>query len=76
MNAALVVEIYVPGGVAWLATADAWVKVQPLPGVTSGHLGLITTIKLEIYNTAHNVIEIQAPSVITLGQTLICNISK
>ena len=40
MNASLVVEIDVSGGVAWLAAADAGVEVQPLPGVTSGYLRL------------------------------------
>lgn len=38
VDAALVVEIDVSGGVARLAAADAGVKVQPLPGVTSGNL--------------------------------------
>lgn len=37
VDAALVVEIDVSGGVARLAAADAGVKVQPLPGVTSGN---------------------------------------
>ena len=38
MNASLVVEINVSGGVAWFAAADAGIEVQPLPGVTSGYL--------------------------------------
>jgi hypothetical protein len=38
VDAALVVEIDVPGGVAGLAAPNAGIKVKPLPGVTTRHL--------------------------------------
>jgi hypothetical protein len=38
VDAALVVEIDVPGGVAGLAAPNAGIKVKPLPSVTTRHL--------------------------------------
>jgi hypothetical protein len=38
VNAALVVQVDVPGRVAGLPAPDAGVEVEPLPRVTSGHL--------------------------------------
>ena len=40
VDASLVVEIDVPGGVAWFATPNAGIEVKPLPGVATRHLQL------------------------------------
>ena len=38
MDAALVVQVDVPGGVAALAASDAGVEVKPFPGVAARYL--------------------------------------